>query len=345
MLFYFLDLFVHKLNTNTMKKSIVLLDLFAGYGGAELSAKHAGVKVKKSYISEINPSALKVLRNHYPDAMFVGDVRNLRAKDFIDVNLITAGSPCQSFSFCGKKKGMVTNTDIEIITLKQYLQLKKDEFKFEGQSYLFWEFVRLYKEITSLQRRAGLPETKFILENVKMTKKWEDIISKAVNVSPVLFDAAVVSAQSRVRLFWTDINKIEVPEDMNITLSDVIKDAVTGVGFRGRKVGTDDFYTYPQTVRQDKKSNCLVTSLGTIGKLDGKMYGTGFYLNKKGKTKLLTVEQTEVLQGLEPGYTNIKGVSETARIKMIGNGWSIYVTGYIMKYLKKNNSNILELKK
>jgi site-specific DNA-cytosine methylase len=75
------------------------------------------------------------------------------------------------------------------------------------------------------------------------------------------------------------------------------------------------------------------------------MYGTGFYLDKKGKTKLLTVEQTEILQGLEPGYTNVKGVSETARIKMIGNGWSIYVTGYIMKYLKKKTVNFLESKK
>lgn len=328
-----------------MKKSIVILDLFAGYGGAELSAKHAGIKVKKSYISEINESALKVLRKHYPNAVFVGDVRNLRAKDFIDVDLITAGSPCQSFSFCGKKKGMVTKTNIEITTLKQYLQLKKDGFQFEGQSYLFWEFVRLYKEITSLQRKAGLPEAKFLLENVKMTKKWENIISKAVGVEPVLFDAAVVSAQSRIRLFWTNINQIEVPQDMNITLGDVIKGAVTGAGFRGRKVGGDDFYSYPQTIRQDKKSNCLVTSLGTVGKKDGKMYGTGFYLDKKGKTKLLTVEQTEILQGLEPGYTNVKGVSETARIKMIGNGWSIYVTGYIMKYLKKKTVNSLESKK
>lgn len=325
-----------------MKKSIVLLDLFAGYGGAELSAKFAGIKVKKSYISEINPAALKVLKKHFPNALFVGDVRNLRAKDFLDVTLITAGSPCQSFSFCGKRKGMVTKTNIEITTLKQYLKLKSEGFEFEGQSYLFWEFVRLFQEITTLQRRMGLPEAKFLLENVNMTKKWQTIISTAVGVEPVMFDAALVSAQSRVRLFWTNIAKIDVPEDMNIKLGDVIKGAVTGSGFRGRKMKGEDHYSYPQTFRDDNKSNCLVTSLGCVTKETGEKYGTGFYVTNKNETKLLTIEQCEILQGLEKGYTDVKGVSETARIKMIGNGWSIYVTGRIMSYLKKDKKEILK---
>lgn len=321
-----------------MKNSIVILDLFAGYGGAELSAKYAGVKVKKSYISEINPSAIKVLKNHYPDAKFVGDVRNIKSEDFTDVTLITAGSPCQSFSFAGKRMGMVTKTNIEILTLDQYLKLKSEGFEFEGQSYLFWEFVRLFREISDLQKQSGLPQTKFILENVNMTEKWKNIISKSVGVNPVVFDASVVSAQSRVRLFWTNIAKIEVPQDMGIKIGDVIKDADSGAGFRGRKMGVDNFYSYPQTVRRDKKSNCLVTTLGTISK-NGKQYGTGFYRDKTGNIKQLTIEQAEILQGLESGYTNVKGVSKSARIKMIGNGWSIPVTGRIFNYLNKKDLN------
>jgi site-specific DNA-cytosine methylase len=316
-----------------MKKSIVLLDLFAGYGGAELSAKFAGIKVKKSYISEINPSAIKVLKKHYPNSEFVGDVRNLRAKDLLDVTLITAGSPCQSFSFAGKRKGMITTSNIEVTNLEQYLKLKEDEFEFDGQSYLFWEFVRLNTQITELQRKLGLPETKFILENVDMVEKWKTIISNAVGVTPVLFDAAVVSAQSRVRLFWTNIARIEVPNDMNIKLGDVIKGAKTGTGFRGRKIGENQHYSYPQTIRRDYKSNCLVTTLGAITN-DGKKYGTGFYIDENNNVKMLTIEQAEILQGLESGYTNVEGVSKSARIKMIGNGWSIPVTGRIMSHLK-----------
>jgi DNA (cytosine-5)-methyltransferase 3A len=237
---------------------------------------------------------------------------------------------------------MVTKTNVEIRTLEQYLKLKNEGFEFKGQSYLFWEFVRLYREISSLQREMGLPETKFLLENVKMAKKWQNILSAAVGVEPVVFDAALVSAQSRVRLFWTNIAKIDVPEDMNIKLGDVIQDAVGGSGFRGRKVNGDDDYSYPQTFRQDNKSNCLVTSLGCITKEKGEKFGTGFYTTNKNETKLLTVEQCEILQGLEEGYTNVDGVSKTARIKMIGNGWSIYVTGRIMSYLKKDDKGILK---
>lgn len=326
-----------------MKKSIVILDLFAGYGGAELSAKMAGIKVKKSYISEIEPSALKVLRKRFPNAIFVGDVRKLKGKDFLDANLICAGSPCQSFSMAGRKKGMVTTTNVEVTTLKQYLKLKKEGFEFEGQSYLFWEFVRLHKEITDLQKKMGLPVAKFLLENVDMTEKWKSIISTAMGVQPVLFDASLVSAQSRVRLFWTDIAKIEVPEDMNIKLGDVIKGAVNGVGFRGRKENGNNFYTYPQTTRRDNKSNCLVTTLGSMTK-EGKKYGTGFYTTKNGTVKQLTIEQAEILQGLEAGYTNVEGVSNTARIKMIGNGWAIPVTSRIISYLTKKNSKVLKNK-
>lgn len=317
-----------------MKDQTIILDLFAGYGGAELSFKYAGIKVDKSYISEVNPSAIKVLQKHYPDAIFVGDVRKLRAIDFIHVKYILGGSPCQFFSFAGRRKGMVTTTNEEIYTLERYLELKEEGFEFQGQSYLFWEFVRLYVEITKLQRKFGLPEAKFLLENVDMEQKWQDVISKALGVKPFVFDAAMVSAQSRVRLFWTNFfKKFELPKDKNIKIGDIIRGAVNGSGFRGRKV--NGVYTYPQTIREDNKSNCLVTTLGSVVKSTGRMYGTGFYVTKNGTTKQLTVEQAEVLQGLEKGYTNVKGVSKTARIKMIGNGWSIPVTGHIMKQLKK----------
>lgn len=319
-------------------KQHVLLNLFAGYGGATLSAQFAGLKIKKVYASEVNKSAIAVMQHNHPDTIQVGDVRNLRPEDYLDVTIITAGSPCPDFSFCGLKKGMVTNDKkgepIEILTLERYIQLKEEEFEFDGESYLYWEFVRLYYGIRDLQIKMGLPVLNFMMENVKMIKKWENVISDALGVKPIFFDAASVSAQSRERLFWVDVDGITIPEDKGITIGDLIKDAVNGTGFRGR--GKKNDYKYPQTIRTDNKSNCLLTSLGSITKETGKMYGTGFYTTKRGDVKLLTINEMEILQGLEEGYTDVEGVSKTARIKMIGNGWCIPVTGHIMSFLKKD---------
>jgi DNA (cytosine-5)-methyltransferase 3A len=328
-------------------KQHVLLSLFAGYGGSRLSAQFAGLKIKKEYASEVNKSAIAVMKHNHPDIILVGDVRNLRPEDFLDVTLITAGSPCPDFSFCGNKKGMVTKdkkgNPIEILTLEHYVQLKEEEFEFDGESYLFWEFVRLYYGIRDLQIKMGLPVLKFMLENVKMIKKWENVISDALGVKPILFDAAVVWGQNRERLFWVDIDGVTVPEDRGITIGDLIKGADNGTGFRGRE-GANRKYFYPQSTRKDNKSNCLLTSLGSITKKTGKMYGTGFYTTKRGDVKLLTISEAEILQGLDEGYTNVKGVSDTARIKMIGNGWCIPVTGHIMSFLKKNKK-VLKSKK
>jgi DNA (cytosine-5)-methyltransferase 3A len=316
------------------KKEHVLLSLFAGYGGARLSAEYAGIKVKKEYASEVNESAIAVMQHNHPDIIQVGDVRNLKAEDFLDATLISGGSPCQNFSFCGKKKGMVTKDDnIEILDLDHYLRLKSEDFEFEGYSYLVWENLRLVQEIKALQRKKGLPEAKFLLENVVMEKKWENVITNAFGVTPFLFDAAVVWGQSRERLFWSDIDGIVIPQDKGITIGDLIEDAVNGTGFRGRKDETGK-YVYPQTIRYDNKSNCLITVLGCVSKKTGKPYGTGFYTTKKGEVKKLTINQAEILQGLKDGYTDVEGVSQTARIKMIGNGWCIPVTGHIMEFLK-----------
>lgn len=317
-----------------MKNQEVILSLFGGLGGSRLSAEQAGLKVAKEYVSEVNKAAIKVYKANYPDAIMVGDVRNLVAKDFVDVTIITGGSPCQNFSMAGRRKGMVTKTNVEVTTLKQYLKLKKEGFEFVGQSYLFWEFVRLYQEIKTLQIKQGKKPLKFLLENVKMNKKWEQVITKAVGVQPILINSAKVSAQNRERLYWTDIQGVEQPKDLGITISDVIPGAVSGAGARGVKNKNTDKYDYKLTVRKDNKANCLVTSRGTITE-DGRVYGTGMYVDKKGNVRKISVTQYEVLQGLPEGYTNVAGVSENQRIFMIGNAWNIQTVQGIFEKLKK----------
>ena len=150
---------------------------------------------------------------------------------------------CQSFSFAGKRVGMKTKENIEILTLGQYLDLKEEGFEFEGQSYLFWEFMRI---LTVLRRRN--PDIKFLLENVEMGKKWETVLSDAIGIRGVHINAALVSAQTRKRIYWSNIRVWEAglfgwkytdipqPRDRGIMLSDILDDEVDEKYYLSEKV-------------------------------------------------------------------------------------------------------------
>lgn len=101
-----------------------VLSLFDSMSCGQLALKKANIKVSKYYASEIDKYAIKVTQHNFPNTVQVGDIRNLEGFDFPKIDLLMGGSPCQGFSFAGKLKGMSTKCDVEITTLKQYLEFK-----------------------------------------------------------------------------------------------------------------------------------------------------------------------------------------------------------------------------
>jgi DNA (cytosine-5)-methyltransferase 3A len=181
----------------------------------QIALNKVGIKYDNYYASEIDVHAIKVTQHNYPNTIQLGDITKIKGSDLPTITLMCGGSPCQNLSFAGKMKGMSTKEDIEILTLEQYLQLKEEGFQFEGQSYLFWEYVRILKEVKPKY---------FLLENVKMLKKWQNIFSEVLGVEPIEINSALVSAQNRRRLYWTNIPNVTQPEDKGITLKDIIVD-------------------------------------------------------------------------------------------------------------------------
>jgi len=211
-------------------KSKTVLSLFNGMNGGRLALEGSNIPVKKYYASEVDKYAMQVADALYPDTVNVGDVRNVDVSKLDHIDVLIGGSPCQSFSFAGKQKGMVTTTEIKITTLEKYLELKEEGFEFEGQSYLFWEYIRILTDI-----RKYNPDVLFFLENVVMTKDWEIILTKAIGIEPVKINSALVSAQNRKRLYWSNIKTttfglwgntvqdIPQPKDRGILLKDVLE--------------------------------------------------------------------------------------------------------------------------
>lgn len=212
-----------------MEKGIVVLSLFDGCSGGRQALERANIKVDKYFASEIDKHAIKVTMANYPDTIQLGSVVDVKGEDLPKIDLLIGGSPCQSFSFAGKRKGMATKDNIEILTLEHYLELKSKGFEFEGQSYLFWEYMRILHEVKPKY---------FLLENVMMGEKWEKILSKAIGVNPVCINSALVSAQNRQRLYWCNFGvesvdlfgnvsyHIPQPKDKGILLKDILETEV-----------------------------------------------------------------------------------------------------------------------
>ena len=187
-----------------------ILSLFDGMSCLQIALQRSGISYKKYYASEIDKHAIKATQHNFPDTIQIGDVTKVSGHDLPIINFIGAGSPCQGFSFAGK---MLNFND--------------------PRSKLFFEFVRILKECGEKN-----PELLFILENVKMEKEHELVISKALGVNPILINSTLVSAQNRERLYWTNIGLsrtglfghlesiIQQPKDRKIIVNDILEDEV-----------------------------------------------------------------------------------------------------------------------
>ena len=305
---------------------INVLSLFDGMSCGQIALEKAGIEVDKYYAAEIDKYAIKVAKANYPDMIHLGDVREVKADSLPKIDLLIGGSPCQGFSFAGK-------------------QLNFDD----PRSKLFWEYVRLLKD---------LKPKYFLLENVKMKKESMDVITEALGVEPVFINSNLVSAQNRQRYYWTNIPMDKLPDDKGIVLADILENGnvdrdkshcIDANYFKGGNlksyfekhrrqlvfsddgmchVGDADLkgHDYNRRVyHPDGKGPSLCASSG--GNLEPKTY------IKPNSWRKLTPLECERLQTVPEGYTD--HVSNTQRYKMLGNGWTVDVIKHIFEGVKQ----------
>lgn len=212
---------------------MIILSLFDGMSCGQIALRELGVTIERYYASEVDKFAIQNTMANFPDTVQLGDVRNIDAATLGRIDLLIGGSPCQNFSFAGKRAGMSTKDSVKIVTLSQYMELKAQGFEFEGQSYLFWEYVRILQQV-----RQTNPQVFFMLENVEMGKQWEDVINQALGVKGVHINSALVSAQVRKRIYWTNIRTFQTdmfglpdsaipqPKDRGLLLRDILEENV-----------------------------------------------------------------------------------------------------------------------
>lgn len=294
-----------------------VLSLFDGISCSIVALKRANIEIKNFYACEIDSNAIKVSKKNHPEIIHLGSVVGLTPPNNID--LLIGGSPCQDLSIAKKgRKGL------------------------EGErSKLFYEYVRIMKECNPKY---------FILENVNsMSKESKAKITEIMGVEPIMIDASLVSAQSRKRLFWTNIPVTKLPEDKGILLKDILQDAEVDE----RMVSKGKAYTLTATYNKavvnnsiEKKQRTMVR-IKELEKSTGQAHrvydpkgksatlsNSGAGLIKTDSVRKLTPIECERLQGLPDNYT--EGVSKTQRYKCLGNAFNVDVILHILKFIESN---------
>ena len=293
-----------------------VLSVFDGISCGRLALDRAGIQYHQYFASEIDKDCLKLVSEKFPDTIQLGDVKNWRTWNLRDVDLIIGGSPCTGFSCAGNQLN----------------------FK-DPQSVLFFSFVNLLKSYK--------PKF-FLLENVKMRQEWIEMISQYIGVEPVEINSNLVSAQLRSRLYWVNW-EVEQPEDMGVELSQILESnqGWHSASISGRRIDPETGkrsdhnkglpYTQCVEVRQNpKKSGCITTAEkdSIITRFEsGRHLGAYDVLIQGADWRNLTMIELERLQNLPEGYT--EGFSNSARRRMIGNGWTVGVIEHIFRVLMK----------
>lgn len=311
-----------------------VLSLFDGMSCGQIALNRVGIEYDNYFASEIDKHAIKVTQTNYPNTIQLGDITKIKGSDLPKIDLLIGGSPCQGFSFAGKG------------------------LNFEDpRSKLFFEFVRLKNETQPKY---------WMLENVKMRNEYQNIISEILGVQPILINSELVSAQSRERLFWTNIPITELPTDKGILLKDIIeigepiKDKsqtilatlykenaksmikrnkagllvkMSSENPRIKELSITDRGIRPH--RNDKRKSGI-SEIGTIHYPDTKSYTITANHAPKVLTEIigwrkLTPKECERLQTVPDNYTDC--VSDTQRYKMLGNGWTVDVIAHIFNQM------------
>lgn len=278
-----------------------ILSLFDGISCGMVALERASIPVERYDAYEIEPSAIKVSERNYPQIEHHGSVVDADFTQYEGYDLLIGGSPCQGFSNAGKG------------------------LNFEDpRSKLFFEYVRALKE--------AKPKY-FLLENVCMKKEWEQVITDILGVEPILINSNLVSAQNRKRLYWTNIPGVQQPEDKGITFGMIREHDVPMGNMYYTEKGLACIHRFEKargkqmTIFKDSdKMQMLEASMHK--KYSGQRL---FGIEDTHGLRYVTPLECERCQTLPDGYT--EGVSNTARYKALGNGWTVDVIAHILSFI------------
>ena len=293
-----------------------VLSLFDGISCGMVALERAGIPVERYVAYEIDRNAIKISQKNYPQVQHCGDVFKADFSQYKGFDLLIGGSPCTYWSIAQKPGAREkTSSGLGWELFSQYVRALKES----GCRYFLYE------------------------NNASMASGIKQEITRKLGVEPILIDSALVSAQSRKRLYWTNIPGVTQPADKGFTVADIVTSDADEINhidkatFNGKEKTTKKSRNtlrvgHINQARQGERIYSVygktVTMMADSGGPGAK---TGLYLIGDTVRKL-TIVEAERAQTLPDGYTD--GIPVSHGYKAVGNGWTVDVIVHIFKGLK-----------
>lgn len=300
------------------KNGMKVLSLFDGISCGMVALERAGIPVERYEAYEIDESAIAISQRNYPQIEQCGDVFKADFAQYQGFDILIGGSPCTYWSIAQKPGAREkTSSGLGWDLFSQYVRALKES----GCRYFLYE------------------------NNASMSPDIKQAITEYLGVEPIMIDSALMSAQRRKRLYWTNIPGVTQPADKGMTVADIVdagadeinyidKAIFNGKELANEKGGGPIRVGHINKGRQGERIYSVhgktVTMMAGAGGLGAK---TGLYLIGND-VRRLNITEAERAQTLADGYT--EGVPVSHRYKAIGNCWTVDVIAHIFTHLKPN---------
>ena len=305
------------------------ISLFSGIEAA--SCAWEDLDLSPVLFSEIDPYPASVLKYHYPSVPNVGDITKVDWLEYSNkIDLIVGGSPCQSFSYAGKREGL------------------------NGESRLMFEYIRAIQEVRPkwliwenvpgvLSSGKG-NDFRFLLNSLAelgYSLAWRILDSQYFGVPQQRRRVFVVGCigsgggSPAEVLFEREILQRSTGEGEPIQ-----KRLTKGDGRSNKK--SNKLKTIFCRANSTAKAECYENLSPTLTAHSG---AVAPFISSIPPRHLMPIE-CERIQGFPDNWTNVLGpngklLSNTRRYKMIGNSMAVPVIRWIGKriLMVENNAN------
>ena len=326
-----------------------VLSLFNGMSFGMMALESLGIEVNHYYSSEIDKYANQATEALYPEITQVEDVTKWREwdVDLSNIDLLLAGFPCQAWSKAGNEGG-----------------------DSDPRGALVHDLIDIWTAVNKQRAAYGKPTVKFMFENVRMKKQFLDYINTLFGVEPICINSALVSAQNRVRYYWSNTDTLLQPEDRGLVVADILEPHLgstcqvlrtgdllvdrkieggsrsSGMVFLGGLEAGLRLHDGKKLSRNYREGSRIYSIYGKSATLTAQSKGgkggySGLYgiaTNEGIKYRKLTVGEVARLQTVPEDKIQVlldSGVSNTQLYKMLGNGWNLETVKHVLSGLNK----------